>query len=125
MPQYTLNRAAVLRTTGGSSFKFEPGKPVNIPQIFEADVISMGGQLVGGSSTPFIEVDGGVRTSVPLDEREALVRMAFADILAKNDSRDFAGSAPSIKAVIKYSGIELDRGELADYWQAFKLATDK
>lgn len=123
--QYTLNRHAILRTTGGSSFAFEPGVPLTIPTIFEAEVIAIGGQRVDGSTPAVVAVDSGVRQSEPLDEREALVRLAFSEIIEKNEAKDFAGGAPSVKAVAKYSGIELDRGELAEYWQAFKVATEK
>lgn len=125
MPQYTLNRRAILRTTGGHSFEFTPGEPINIPTMFEAEVVAMGGQRVGGPAPLFLEIqDGAFKATDAVDEREERVRTAFSQIIEKNDAREFAGGAPSLRAVAKYSGIELDRGELADYWKAFKMANE-
>ena len=122
MPQYTLNRRAILRTTGGHSFEFTPGEPINIPPLFEAEVIAMGGQRVGGPAPLFLEVQEGASETAA--DREMRIRTAFSQIVEKNDAREFAGGAPSIKAVSKYSGIELDRGELSDYWKAYKMANE-
>lgn len=123
MPQFTLHRNFVLRTTKGHTIKFVKGEPAWVPPFCVPDVVAIGAVPVEGPVD--ILGDEQIEAPAPLtpDQREAKIRAAFETLLARNDRGDFTASGlPHSKKVSEIAGFEVPNRERDASWQAYMLA---
>ena len=121
MPLYVLNRNMVFSTTKGV-ISFTKGQPAYVPPHMERDVVAIGGERVDGD-TPSLTPKESPASSTPYgEERETQIHVAFDLLTERNDPNDFTGSGcPTVKAVEKITGFDVDRSEVGQLWQAYKL----
>lgn len=126
MPEYTLNRNHLHRSTQGFTIKFEKGRPVHVPPACEREVVAFGAERVDGDN-PDVLAPENVDDPTPVgQDREAILFAAFEQIVAVNDSKDFgAAGTPSIKAVERLVKFGIDKKELLEVWHAFRASKDE
>lgn len=121
MPEYILNRNHVLRSTSGV-ISFTKGEPTFVPRHMEREVVAIGAEIVEGTAPALLEPAKKLPLAPEGEARREQISIAIGLIVDRNDSADFTGSgAPSVKAVNKLLDFEIERSELADVWQEFKL----
>ena len=120
MPKYTLHRDYTHRSTLGV-ISFEEDVPTHVPPHMEKEVIAIGAVRADGETPKVLEQDKKL-PDVPLgDDREAEIKAAFDLLIERNDSNDFTGQGvPTVKAVEKIVGFDVDRKELVELWAAIK-----
>lgn len=112
----------VLSTTKGV-ISFTKGEPAYVPPHMERDVVAIGGERVDGDSPSLTPAEHSLPAVPYGEERDAQVYVAFDLIAERNDPNDFTGSGcPTLKAVEKITGFELNRNEVAKLWQNYKLS---
>ena len=123
MPHYVLNRNYYHSSTMGHAIRFTKGEPVFVPSIIEKEVIALGAERVDGERTDPLEPEQVEAPVMGQDERETKIVDAMESIYAKNDSKDFTGQGvPSVKALERILGFDVDRAEVNGLWNAFKIA---
>lgn len=122
MPKYTLHRDYVHRSTLGV-ISFEEDVPTHVPPHMEKEVIAIGAvRAEGEGDTPKVLDPEKKLPDIPVgDEREAEIKAAFELLIDRNDSDDFTGQGvPTVKAVEKIVGFDVDRKEIVELWAAMK-----
>ena len=123
MPYYILNRNYNLHTTLGGA-EFVKGKPTWVIPEIEKAVIGIGGVRADGETPEFLDepVSAPVLSPVGIERQDALFT-AFQILSDRNESRDFtAQGVPTVKAVEKLTSFDVDRGEVVEEWNNFKIA---
>lgn len=121
MPSYTLNRTYTLRTTNGV-ISFEKGIPVTIPKCMEKEAQMIGAERVDGDAPDLLEPEKVVAPALTMDERRGQIFVAFEALVEKNDAKDFtAQGVPSVKAVERIVDFTIERTELAECWQEYRV----
>lgn len=120
MPKYTLHRDYTYRSTLGV-ISFEEGVPTHVPPHMEKEIVGIGGVRADGDNPDILE-QAPKLPDVPVgDDREAEIKAAFDLLIERNDSNDFTGQGvPTVKAVEKIVGFDVDRKELVELWAAIK-----
>lgn len=124
MPNYTLNRNYTLRSTSGV-IQFVKGEPTFVPRHMEREVVAIGGELADlDVVAPTLVPQDAALPDVPRGEdRSEQIQIAMALIVERNESSDFTASgSPTVKAVEKITGFDVDRNEVASAWTKFKQA---
>jgi hypothetical protein len=122
MPEYVLNRNYTLRTTNGV-VSFEKGQPTWVVPMMERDAVAIGAERVDGDApNPLGEVDSPKLPVFTPDERTAQMIAAFELLIERNDSKDFTGQGvPSVKAIEKITGFDVERSEVLETWMQYKI----
>ncbi len=121
MPTYKLNRDYTLRSKFGRSVAFKAGEPTHIPSFLEAECIAIGGENCDKAAPKVAPKSSDVWT---YEKRQECLFKLFDTLVKKNDAKDFTASGqPSLTVVKKHIEFDLERAELDDYWQAYKLGT--
>lgn len=121
MPEYVLNRTHLFQSTLGHTLSFVKGKPAYVPPILEREVAAIGGERVDGKRVELLDDPTPEQSNLGAEERAALITEAFKVLIEKNDSKDFtAAGVPTVKAVERELGIDVDRVEVVDAWNAMK-----
>lgn len=121
LPKLVLNRNYVLATTKGHVIGFVKGVPMHVPAAAYNDAIAIGAQPEDGSSPDVLGNDAG-GTKAPSDpaQRNPLILAAIETLVAKNERKDFtAAGSPSVKAIERELGFDVDSREVATVWQAY------
>ena len=116
MPLFVLNRDYTHRSLLGRSIGFAKGKPTHVPPEMVKEVVALGAECTDG---PVDVLDPEkVVAQVPVGtEREELICAAFDDLTASNIRSDFTGNGmPSLKALQRTLGFEVDRREIDKLW---------
>lgn len=122
MPQYILQRNHTHRSTTGV-LSFEAGKPTNVPPFMEKEIIAIGGERLDGEIVDVLDKEPEVKPPLTDTEREAALFVAFDLLIESNITTDFTGQGvPSVKAVEKIVGFDVDRVEVTQAWAAHKVA---
>ena len=122
MPEFTLHRNHLLRTTKGVTIKFDANKPVYVPPVAVPDAVAIGAQPVGH------EVDvlpDEVPVEVPLTVGQRKERMfeAFQTLIDRNERNDFTASgSPNAKKVAAMVGFDVSINERNSLWDEFRQA---
>lgn len=123
MAEYVLNRNYTHRSTMGHSVAFVKGVPTFVPSLIEREVVAIGAERVDGDNPDVLDPEKVVAPPMAPDERAAQIRLAFELLTEKNDSKDFTGAGvPTVKAVEKIVGFDVDRNEVIELWSAVKAA---
>jgi len=119
-PKLVLNRDYVLTTTKGHVIAFKKGEPTHVPDIVYQDAIAIGAQPADGSDPNVLEDEKVKKAPVDPAERNPLIFAAIERIVAANKRRDFtAAGSPTVDAVKREVGFDVDAREVAAMWQAY------
>jgi hypothetical protein len=122
MPEYVLNRNYVLRTTKGHTISFVKGEPSWVPPIIEKDAIAIGAERADGGATDPLGPEKEAVKTISGEELKTQMFTAFELIVEKNDAKDFTGQGiPSVKAVERILGFDVDRSDVVQAWTEFKV----
>ena len=121
MAEYVLNRNFVLRSMTGHSVNFVKNVPTFVPALIEREARGIGAERVDGANPDMLDPETPEVAPLSHDERAEQIRTAFALLTERNDSKDFTGAGvPSVKAVEKLVGFDVDRNEVVALWQAYR-----
>ena len=120
MPEYTLHRNHMLRTTAGC-VNFEKNTPTWVPPHMEKAAVEIGAQPVEGEAPdPLAGEDDGPKAAVVGDERLSKLYGALELLVDENDSTKFTGQGvPMVKVVAELAGFEVDKAEVHEAWKSF------
>lgn len=122
MPQMILNRDHLHRSINGV-IQFSKGEPVGVPPNMVKEVLQIGGELVDGVAPSLTPEEPKAPVIPEGGDRRDQIMAAFALIVDRNDSGDFTGSGrPSVKAVEKLTGFDVEPKEVSDAWDEFKVS---
>jgi hypothetical protein len=123
MPQYVLNRNYLHRSLLGHTIRFDKGQPVHVPPECEREVAAFGAERVDGPAIDLIDPEKPPVRELSLDERKEEIFAAFDLIAEKNDSKEFtAQGVPTVKAVERITGFDVDKSEVLEGWSEWKIA---
>jgi len=121
MPQFTLHRNYVLRTTRGHAIRFVKGEPVNVPPICVEDAIAIGAQPVDPKDGDILGEEEKPQPSLTADERKAKVFEAFSIMKTRGERNDFTASgSPDARKLPALTGFELTSKERDAFWQEYR-----
>ncbi|WP_018609494.1 hypothetical protein [Uliginosibacterium gangwonense] len=123
MPKYTLNRTHTHRSTHGV-ISFLKDEPTWVPPNMEREIVAIGGQVAEGETAPEM-IAPPPKESVQLTEaeRKEYLFLAFEEIVATNDAKDFTGQGvPTVKSVEKLVEFSTDRAEIVSAWAEYKIS---
>lgn len=119
MPNMVLNRTFTLTTLRGHSISFTANTPVHVPPDVFADAVAIGAQLADGGAPDILPPQKNDRAPDPND-RAPLILAAIEEIVTGNERKDFtSGGIPSVKAVERVAGFDVDAKEVAVVWQQY------
>lgn len=120
MPQFTLHRNFILRTTKGHAIQFKKGQPTNVPPVIVPDAVAIGAIPVDSS----VDVLGAEeKEQIPLTpaERKEIVFKAFDTMKGRSERLDFTASGlPNAKRLPALTGFEVTSKERDDYWVEYR-----
>lgn len=120
MPLYTLNRNFTLRTTSGV-ISFIKDEETHVPPFMEREAQAIGALPVEDTDVSLVPQDPKLPSTPQGEDRNKEVFAAFDLLIERNDSNDFTGQgAPSVKAVEKIVGFDVDRSEVLELWAEHK-----
>jgi hypothetical protein len=127
MPNFTLHRNYVMRTTHGHTISFEKGKATHVPPICVPDAIAIGAIPEDAKITALGEE---TPEAVPLntDQRKAAIFAAFTTMSSRTERSDFTASGvPNAKRMFPLTGFEVTTTERDARWVEYKakLQADK
>lgn len=120
MTKLVLNRNYVLTTTMGHSIEFKKGEPVHVPPVMYSAAIAIGAQPIDGSDPNVLPEE--VVKKYPTDPaiRTGDILAAIEQLVAQNERKDFtAAGTPSVKAVEREVGYDVDAREVQAVWQQY------
>lgn len=122
MPLYVLNRNYSHSSVNGG-VSFVKGEPTWVVPLLEKEVIAIGAVRAEGDTPSVLEDAKSVAQAPSGVERTDEICAAFDLIIERNDSKEFTGQGvPTVKAIEKIVGFDVDRGEVVDAWAAHKIA---
>jgi hypothetical protein len=120
LPKLVLNRDYVLTTTKGHSIAFKKGEPTHVPASCYQDAIAIGAQPEDGSDPNVLEDQKVNKAPSDPAKRNPLILAAIEKIVAGNERKDFtAAGSPTVKAVEREVGFDVDAREVAAMWQEY------
>lgn len=122
MPKFVLNRNYTMATTHGHVINFIKGQPTDVPPQLVNDCVAIGADPVDGKVDVLGPEDVVVIPPSNLERRAALFD-AFAQLEARNGRTDFTAQGyPSVKALEKLTGLEVDNKERDATWDEYRVA---
>lgn len=123
MPQFTLHRNYILRTTKGHIIGFKKDTPTNVPLICVHDAIAIGAVQLDGDKVDNLGPEEVKIIPLSPAERKDKVFGAFRIMKARGERSDFTGNGlPNNKRLPDLLGFELTNTERDKYWQEFREA---
>lgn len=120
LPKLVLNRDHVLATTKGHTIAFKKGEPTHVPASCYQDAIAIGAQPADGSDPNVLEDKKGSKAPADPAERSPMILAVIEKIVAGNERKDFtAAGSPTVKAVEREVGFDVDAREVATVWQEY------
>lgn len=115
-------RHYTLRTTSGHVIRFEPNKPIDVPDsvVSEAMAVNIlpveGQELTQGASDAVVK-----HVSITGVLRDTLALRAMEEMARDNDPEDFdAGGRPKVNNVNQRAGLSLSASERNTYWDKYR-----
>jgi hypothetical protein len=125
MALYKLNRNHTHRSTLGI-VSFIKDEPTWVVPALEKEVIAIGAERVDGDTPDVLEPEKKESLPLSLQERAEAVFAAFQLIAERNEAKDFTGAGvPTVKAVEKLVEFDVDRSEVVELWNEFKVVKDE
>lgn len=115
-------RPYTLRTKAGHTIRFEPGKPVQVPDNIVAQALAVNILPVDGAAITDTDADQPVqRASITGVLRDALALKIIDDMVKENDSEQFdAGGRPKTNFINQAAGLDLAATERNVYWDKYR-----
>lgn len=114
----------------GHRITFVKGEPTHVPPAMHESVLNRGCVPCDEKGKP---VEGGASLSDPdqphpaapppltAEQRAEKIKVAFDEIVARNDPRDFSGSTPAHQAVAQIVGFRTDAKEVRQVWSKVRI----
>lgn len=120
LPKLVLNRNYVLATTKGHTIAFKKGEPTYVPASVYQDAIAIGAQPEDGSDPNVLKDEKPGTAPADPAERNPLILAVIEKLVAGNERKDFtAAGSPTVKAVERELGFDVDAREIATVWQEY------
>lgn len=119
MPEFTLHRNYVLRTTKGHAISFKKGTPTYVPPICVEDAVAIGARPVAEEID--ILPDDSPDVVLTAQERMDKIAEAIQTMVARNERNDFTGSGlPDIRRMNAIVGFDVTKPERDAAWQRYR-----
>lgn len=116
MPEFTLHRNFVLRTTKGHAVRFEKNKPVFVPAVCVEDAVAIGAVAVVDGDGDVIPEEV-VEIALTAAERKNKITEALMVMVRRQERSDFTGNGlPSMKKLEALTGFEVHSKERDSAW---------
>jgi len=113
-----LNRNHTLATTMGHILGFKKGEPTAVPRFLYQEALSIGAEPLEKADAPSLDERPAGAAPMDLAARAEAIDAAVAKIVGMNQRKDFtAAGSPSVKAVERELGYDVDGREVAAAWQ--------
>lgn len=115
-------RPYTLRTKAGHTIRFEPDKPVQVPDNIVAEALAVNILPVEGAALTDTDADAPVqRTNISGVLRDALALKVIDDMVKENDPEQFdAGGRPKTNVINQAAGLDLSASERNVYWDKYR-----
>lgn len=121
MPNFVLNRDYNHLSINGC-ISFKKGVPASAPSYMTKELLQIGAEMVDGVAPSLTPEEPKAPVIPEGADRSDQIKAAFELIVGRNESTDFTGSGrPSVKAVEKLTGFDVDPKEVSDAWDEFKV----
>lgn len=125
MKKLILNRNYVLTTTKGHVIRFVKGEPTHVPPIVYQEAIAIGAQPDDDEAPDLLPDEKQAVVVHDITQRNALILGAIEKIVGGNSRMDFtAAGTPTVKAVERELGFDVDRAEVNRNWQQYNEAQE-
>lgn len=122
MPKFVLNRDYNHLSPNGC-ISFKKGEPTSAPSYMTKELLQIGAELIDGVAPSLTPEEPKAPVIPEGGDRREQIMAAFALIVDRNESSDFTGSGrPSVKAVEKLTGFDVEPKEVSDAWDEFKVS---
>lgn len=119
-PRLVLRRNYVMTSSFGHSIEFIKDVPTHVPDFIYHEALAIGAQTEDGTTVDMIGEPTSDKTPNDPVERSRLITMAIEDIVERNERREFtAAGSPSVKAVERAVGFDVDAREIQTLWQKY------
>jgi len=120
MPEFTLHRNFLLRTTKGHTIRFEKDKPTFVPPVCVPDAVAIGAVAVEGAVDVLPDEAPEPAILTP-DQRKAKIREAIETMVARNERNDFTASGlPDLRKMNPLLGFDISSKERDDAWMEYR-----
>lgn len=120
LPQLVLNRNYTLVTIFGHVIRFTKDEPIAVPPAAYASAVAIGAVPADGTDPDVLDDAPKPREMISPQERGEKILAAIEMLVELNNRNDFtAAGSPSVKAVERELGFDVDRREIAAQWQVF------
>ncbi len=119
MAKFVMNRDFVISGMG-YSIAFKKDVEINVPAALHDEAMRCGAVPVGGEESKVVHVQAakGREAQIVGPDREKSVIAAMDALVEGNERMSFGADAlPTIKAIYRITGIDLDLQERDEYWQ--------
>ena len=121
MSYMVLNREYTLMSLAGRAINFHKNKPVWVPPECEKEALRIGAEGVDEKMDILDPAENAPAPELTNDERKALVKEAFIDMLSENKREDFtAQGVPATPALATVLGFAVTAKERDDAWVEFQ-----
>lgn len=122
MPEYILHRTHLLSTTNGV-VSFEKDEPTWVPNHMIRDAEAIGAIPVDGDLQDPLGEEKKLPEIPVGDDRKDQIFTAFELLIERNEANDFTGQGvPTVKAVEKIVGFDVERSEVLELWAEHKVS---
>ncbi len=122
MPNFVLNRDYTYRSPNGV-VSFEKGKPTFVPAYLSREIAQIGGEQVDGDEVALLDPESKLAAIPEGQDRLDQLFTAFELLIERNESSDFtAQGVPTVKAVEKIVGFDVERNEVVAAWAEHKAS---
>jgi hypothetical protein len=120
MSEFVLNRNYALAGFG-HMITFIKGQPTHVPPRLEAAAIGIGATPVDGKQIDVLGPEEDPAYVPAGEDRTLALYEAFDTLIKRNGREDFTGSgSPTVKAVEKLTGFDVDKAELTVAWTEYR-----
>jgi len=121
MPEFTLHRNFLLRTTKGHTIRFEKDSPVYVPPVCVPDAVAIGAQAVEEASAQVLPDETPEPPPLTPDQRKVKIREAIEMMIGRNERSDFTASGlPDLRKLNPLVGFDVSTREREEVWMALK-----
>lgn len=115
-------RAYTLRTKAGHTIRFEPDKPVLVPDAVVAEALAVNILPVDSQALDVHDSEAPIpRTSITGILRDALALKVIDDMVRENDAAQFdAGGRPKTHEINQAAPLDLSAAERSAYWDKYR-----
>lgn len=119
MPKMVLNREYTLASLAGRVINFHKGIPVHVPPECVREALQVGAEGAD-EKLDVLTPEVPVADPLTLDERKEMIKVAFYEMVQKNDRTAFtAQGIPAIPALVSIVGFDVAGKERDEAWTEY------